>query len=351
MRPPQLVLGPDAPRAEWLEARRSGIGGSDIAAILGINRYKTGLHVYLDKLGDLDDTGDSAPAYWGRMLEAPVAEHWARVNGKSIAEVGMWAHRDRPWQMITVDRLVWGTTASGFPAAPVDPIGDAAFWTNDPAGHPESIYEGKTAHFMKAKEWGYDGEFVPDAYQAQCQWAMSVWDLPRVYIGCLIGGQRFVEAAIERDQELIDDLLTVGAEFWNRVVRRDPPPLEGAPVGPSLDLLKKIHGSGNGELIDVGERGLELLTAHTRAKAAASAARKALKAAEDVADEIKRDLWELLGDASGGQVDGVEVVRFANEPRAGYVVAPSSPRVLRPQKKALAEVLAARSARTEKEAA
>lgn len=324
MTAPVLVMPPGAPREDWLEGRRSGIGGSDIAAILGVNPYRTALHVYLDKLGELDDSGDSGAAYWGRVLEAPVAEHWARVHGKHLAQVGMWSHADRPWQLVTVDRLVYPQPVSG--------QGAHAF-----APPPEAIYEGKTASLWKAGEWG-DGEFVPDSYQAQCQWAMAVWGLPRVHIACLIGGQRFVEATIDRDQELIDDLLTVGAEFWDRIVRRIPPSLEGAPAGPALDLLRKLHGTGNGEVVDIGEHGLDLLAEYQRAKADEKAARERAKAAHAA-------IWELLGDAAEGQVDGEVVVRLANEPRAGHAVKPSNPRVLRPKKKAIGAALAARAAR------
>ncbi len=308
MTAPVLVLPPGAPREDWLEARRSGIGGSDIAAILGVNRNRTGLHVYLDKLGELDDQGDNAAAYWGRVFEAPVAQHWADLLVYPVpAEIGSGA----------------GVHAT-FP-------------------YPESIYEGKTAHFMKAHEWG-DGEFVPDSYQAQCQWAMGVWDLPRVHITCLIGGQQFVEAVVERDQELIDDLLTVGAEFWGRVVRRDPPPLEGMPAGPSLDLLKKLHGTGNGEIVDIGERGLDLLVEY-------QAAKEEERAAEKRADAAKVAVWELLGDATEGHVDGELVVGFKNEPKAAHWRKESNPRVFRPKAKAIGAARAGRAAHVTSEEA
>lgn len=36
-------------RLEWLRERQKGIGGSDIGAILGLNKYKTAFEVYLEK--------------------------------------------------------------------------------------------------------------------------------------------------------------------------------------------------------------------------------------------------------------------------------------------------------------
>ena len=45
-------------RESWLRERRRGIGGSDIGAILGLNKYRSPLDVYLDKIGDADRAGD-----------------------------------------------------------------------------------------------------------------------------------------------------------------------------------------------------------------------------------------------------------------------------------------------------
>ena len=56
-------------RAEWLKARRSGIGGSDVAAILGLNRYKSALDIYNDKISTEEPKDQqSESAYFGTIL-------------------------------------------------------------------------------------------------------------------------------------------------------------------------------------------------------------------------------------------------------------------------------------------
>lgn len=40
----------DLTRQEWLKIRQTGIGGSDIAAILGVSKYKTAYDLYLEKV-------------------------------------------------------------------------------------------------------------------------------------------------------------------------------------------------------------------------------------------------------------------------------------------------------------
>lgn len=64
----------DMTREAWLDRRRAGIGGSDVAALLGLSRWKTPLDVFLDKAGRSrrasPETGDDRPA------RARTGERW-----------------------------------------------------------------------------------------------------------------------------------------------------------------------------------------------------------------------------------------------------------------------------------
>lgn len=54
----------------WKEKRRSGIGGSDVAAIAGLNKWKSPVAVYLEKIGQApEESVNSEAAYWGTMLD------------------------------------------------------------------------------------------------------------------------------------------------------------------------------------------------------------------------------------------------------------------------------------------
>ena len=67
----------EMPRDEWLELRRQGIGGSDAAAILGLNPWKTPMDVWLEKTGEFTrDDEENEQMYWGTVLEAVVAEEF-----------------------------------------------------------------------------------------------------------------------------------------------------------------------------------------------------------------------------------------------------------------------------------
>ena len=69
-------------RAAWLKGRRTGIGGSDVAAVLGLNPWKTPLDVWNDKLGISEDKEMSEPAYWGRK-RIPAAHRQESSKGFS----------------------------------------------------------------------------------------------------------------------------------------------------------------------------------------------------------------------------------------------------------------------------
>ena len=73
-------------REEWLNERRSGIGGSDAAAVMGLNPWKSPLDVYLDKTGQLMESPDNPALYWGRVLEEVVAREYSLEPGPKSVE-------------------------------------------------------------------------------------------------------------------------------------------------------------------------------------------------------------------------------------------------------------------------
>uniref|UniRef100_UPI00193103D1 YqaJ viral recombinase family protein n=1 Tax=Caenibacillus caldisaponilyticus TaxID=1674942 RepID=UPI00193103D1 len=69
---------------EWLRERRKGIGGSDAAAILGLNKWKSPIQVYMEKIGEIESDVSSEAAYWGHVLEDVVAREFSKRTGKKV---------------------------------------------------------------------------------------------------------------------------------------------------------------------------------------------------------------------------------------------------------------------------
>lgn len=184
------ILPADADRDSWLAARRAGIGSSDVAAILGVADRNTAVHVWRDKRGELvDDAGEAA--FWGTILEDPVAREWARRQRSVIQRVGLVAHVDEPWMMSTLDRQVL--------ECPMDR-----------SVRTRCALEVKCRSAFKAHRWRSD---VPDDVLAQTVWQMAVTGYDHIHVAVLIGGNEFKQAVVRRDKVMEHFVLGEVARF------------------------------------------------------------------------------------------------------------------------------------------
>jgi len=231
-------------REDWLAMRRTGIGGSDIAAIMGLSPWRSAVDVYLDKIGATTDDGENEAMYWGTVLEDVVAKHYADTSGNRIQRVGsMMRHPDRQWMIGNIDRAI------------VTPGSRARFDGGKLLG-ADGILECKTAGAFKAADWGNenDQDAIPTHYAAQCFWYMGVTGMEWCDIAVLIGGQRYLSKRIERDDEIIAAMVEQAEAFWFRhVVDR------AAPEPKSGDDAVKLYPRDHGTAMVANAKTLELL--------------------------------------------------------------------------------------------
>lgn len=259
----RLILPADADRAAWLTARRSGIGSSDIAAILGISRYGNALSVWHDKTGGLPlESDDSEPALWGRAFEETVAREWARRNRSVVRRVGLVQNTERPWQMCTLDRRVLKC-----------PLADA---------DERCAVEIKCRDKMKASQFRAG---VADDVLVQTLHQADTCGYDHMHAAVLIGGNDYRQYVIRvRDHEqLVADLRAAGERAWQQIVERRQPIL-AADADPDvlLDLYGRLHPERAGTVditrdVDTQTAVEEYLDAHAD-WAAADKRKKAAKA-------------------------------------------------------------------------
>jgi putative phage-type endonuclease len=257
----RLILPADADRADWLAARRSGIGSSDVPAILGLVDYTPPLKVYYDKLGrDVDDAGEAA--YWGTVNEANVADRWAMQNRSVIRRVGLVAHQDHPHRMTTLDRRVTECPLDSDEQAPC-------------------ALEIKTRSAFKSAQW-HTG--APDDVTAQVLWQIIVNGYEHMHYAVLIGGNDYHQGTIRADQytDVMADITTAVDYFWTEHVQAEVPP---APTGDGdalTRLFRRLHPTRSGAVdIDRHDDALDALLdygTHQRAESAAKKAKAAAKA-------------------------------------------------------------------------
>ena len=72
----------------WLTYRRMGIGGSDVAPLLGLSKWKSELELWLDKTGQAEELeGENEAMLWGNIMEPILRSHFEEVTGRKAVEV------------------------------------------------------------------------------------------------------------------------------------------------------------------------------------------------------------------------------------------------------------------------
>lgn len=264
-------------KSTWLAARRSGIGGSDIAAILGLSQWKTAVDVFLDKTGQSEDSvGNAEAVRWGTILEDVVAREYSERTERAVQRVNrILRHPSHEWAIGNIDRAIVA------PGSRVRVAGDGGTLLG-----ADGLLEVKTASAYKAGEWGRDGDedAVPVHYQAQVMWYLGITGQPWCDVAALIGGQRMIIRRVHRDDETIAAMLERAHEFWHRhVLTRTPPePAKAKDV-------ERLFPADNGEALEADE---ELLVAYNAAREAKARIAQAEADYEAAVERIKLALGE-----------------------------------------------------------
>lgn len=247
-------------REAWLKVRNDSIGGSEAAAIVGMNPWKSEYTLWLEKTGQSqqEDISDNECVHFGTILEQVVADEFCRREGKKVRKCGLFRSNKYPFMTASFDRLLVGEDAG---------------------------LECKTSNAFKREEWD-EGE-IPPNYYVQCQHYMLVSGLPRWYIACLIGGNHFVSWVVERNDEDIATLEQAEIAFWDKVQRHIMPEVDGSES--STDSLKKMYKGGQAEPVMLPQESMDLLKRLDELKA--------LKSDIDFqTKDIQNKLCAMLGD-------------------------------------------------------
>lgn len=264
-------LDPDD-RPAWLGWRRSGIGASDAAALLGVSPWASPLSVYSDKTATdpPDDDDDREFLRWGRLLEDPILDEFERRTGRLVSDRQLCAQSTSdPHMLSTLDGIVY-TDRNGRPT---------------PVGVAEVKVTGD-------RPW----DDPPIHYQAQVAWQLAVTGLRRGWLISLHNARELVIHQIDVDDQVTADLRQVAAEFWARVVDRRPPPADGHTA--TTDALTRMFpGNPDAEPVVVPE---DLALEVAAARDAAKVADEAKRAAENALKQVIGDATEAVVAAGDG---------------------------------------------------
>jgi putative phage-type endonuclease len=192
-------------RARWLEQRKLGLGGSEVAALFGLHPYKSALEVYADKVDAMpaNDTS-SEVALWGQLFEEPILREYARRSGRELVFSNELLIRlDRPWHRCTPDAIQL---------------------TLPPAG-----CEGPGIGECKMTGFGDWNEEIPPHVLVQVQhelwvtgaeWGTLIW-LP-------VPERKLEWRDMLPNREFAALLAETCDAFWTRVLERSPPDADGS---------------------------------------------------------------------------------------------------------------------------
>lgn len=252
-----------------IEQRRHGLGSSDVAAVVGLNPYRSKIDVYNVKRGIVEDNvGNIDAVIHGNYAEPGILSHYEDTTGAALTrgkDIGTLSHPDHPWAMATPDAIAEK---------------NGSRW----------IVEAKEAGWTVAHRWGPAGtEEVPDEYLVQCQWQMFVMDIDRCDLHASVDRQ-FRTYTIRRNEALIGQLFARALDFWTKLRNGIPPEIDGS--SGCADLLTSLYPEPKGERVQADEE----------AEALAIELRGLYEDEKRIAerkDAIKAKLCERIGDARG----------------------------------------------------
>ena len=187
-------------KEERLALRHKYIGGSDCAAIVGMNPYSSKYSLWAEKTDLVEPFKGNLATEVGTFLEPFVAKKWSEETGKKVHNDKLSFLNDQyPWAIANIDRKVEGENSG---------------------------LEIKTCSELRTKEFA-NGEY-PENYYAQCMHYLAVTGYQKWYLAVLVGNRQLLTYEIERNEDEIKALMDAEEEFWNKyVVPKVAPPVDG----------------------------------------------------------------------------------------------------------------------------
>lgn len=267
-------------REDWLNLRRRSIGGSDAAAIVGLNEYASPFSVWADKRGLTEDKPDNEAMRQGRDLEDYVAQRFCSETGKRVKRCNYTLYNSSyPFAHANIDRSIVGENAG---------------------------LECKTTSALNMRKFK-NGEF-PANYYVQCMHYMAVTGMDKWYLAVLVLNKAFMVFEIERDEGEIAALMAAEEEFWAHVDTGVPPAPDGSKA--TTDVITELYAEAYTDdvvnLADCMQNFYEL-----------KAIQEQMKTLESRKNELQNVIKTHMGASERGEC-GDFTVTWKNQRRTSY---------------------------------
>lgn len=251
----------------WHNLRRTGVGASEVGAILGLSPYQTPFDVWASKTGRTEAIDDNNHMYWGRMLEDDIIEATGEELGiRTECSSLMLRSQFWPHMLCNLDGLADG-------GAFCPPI------------------EAKSSE----RGAGWKEDDIPDSAHLQVMTQMAVIGCTTGYLSVLWGGANFKVHTISYDSSIVSMIGDAIEEFW-KLVEKDTPPT----CDINLDVVKTLYPKGSGDtLIMPGNYGPRV-EYFLKLKAFA-------KRVDEEIDSVQAEICAAIGDYTKGVCSSYEL--------------------------------------------
>jgi putative phage-type endonuclease len=310
----RAIIGPSARTPEWYALRRDPdnprFGATDAAGLIGVSTYRTPRHIYESFWADPIE--ENAAMRSGRHLEPAIQRIWAEENRRLVVnEIPALLDPEAP-VFASLDSVA---AASGpgvdavvqwYPASPsIDPT--------------DSVLEIKSSMSPAvAAQLGEEGsDWIPTDWLCQVQQQMHVADLQDAVVAVLMFG-RLRTFNVARNDDLIASIVTQATEMRERVLHRDPPPLDFGHAH-TPELVRSLrHDVGGGEVV-CDDLAVEWWTARAEVG-------RRIKELEQERSRwtAKFEAWLIERESSAGVLPGGKKVVRREVSRKGYTVEPKT---------------------------
>lgn len=261
---------------EWLNQRRTGIGSTDVAPIMGLSKRRTALHIQQEKLEGLVIEGTSELMEIGLAMEPVILALYARKYDRNPRRVHrIIRSKEFPFMIASLD-----ATAA-----------------------PRIDVECKFVEYPDKDEWGEEGsDEIPVAHVLQTQHQLAVTGFEVAEVPVLMRGKlrRYI---VRRNEPLIEQLIERERYFWEKHI------IAGEPVAPdpdnpaTLELIRRIYAVDDAKHINLGPDMIEVVSCFQEAKNERSQQDK-------IIERMQTEILCAMGDAGAASLpDGTMLIR------------------------------------------
>ena len=257
------------------------IGGSDVAAILGLSPYKTAVDIWLEKTGQTTIQSTSMAMRFGQFAEEFIAREYVRATGQAVAPYEeAFIDQDHPYLAGHIDRFILPKEGGLFNSTNMLSV--------------QKLLECKTANPFAQQEWGDVGtDSVPLPYLVQCLWYLMLTGCESADLAVLFGNSDFRIYTIGRDAEVERALKERACHFWQCYIQTGIAP----PAANEADCRTLFQKAIPSKIQEADQNDLDLLDQ-------LKTINQKLLSYEEQLSQIKQTLMNKMQDAESLQYQG-----------------------------------------------